>query len=211
MTKQLTQPDEQQICDYLIRHPDFFSAHQYVLLEMELHAQSQGLPNLALQQQRTLRQQNIQLKTQLANVAKQAIENERVFRLFSECQRQLWSCRDFKQLAKQLANTLCQSPHITVCELLPHTEKLQSLIATRLSQTGCYLGRLSQSEHDLIWPPQSKSQVQSVALYLIGEQHQPHALLAFASDNAAHFCADNDNLFINEFITSLALRLKDLA
>ena len=49
---------EQQVCDYLKRNPDFFQHHPYVLLELELFSKSQGLPNLALQQLRLLREQN---------------------------------------------------------------------------------------------------------------------------------------------------------
>lgn len=211
MSKQQLPIDEQQICDYLTRHPDFFTHHQYVLLELELHAQSQGLPNLALQQQRQLREQNTQLKTQLATTARLALDNERVFRLFSECQRQLWRCNSFSELAQQLADTLCQSPHVIACELLPYRENLSTMIHSRLSQRSSYLGRLSAQEHTLLWHKDHVPYARSVALYLIGSVQQPEAILAFASDEAAHFSSDNDNLFIDEFITSLELRLTDLA
>ena len=211
MSKQQLPIDEQQIGEYLTRDPDFFRHHQYVLLELELHAQSQGLPNLALQQQRLLREQNTQLKTQLATTARLALENERVFRLFSQCQRQLWRCNSFSELSKQLADTLCQSPHIIACELLPYRESLRAMIDARLSQKNSYLGRLSGQEHLLLWDKDSVPHARSVALYLIGNVAQPEAILAFASDEAAHFSSDNDNLFINEFITSLELRLTDLA
>jgi uncharacterized protein YigA (DUF484 family) len=211
MSKQQSPIDEQQICDYLIRHPDFFTRHQYVLLELELHAKSQGLPNLALQQQRLLREQNNQLNAQLATTARLAVDNERVFRLFSECQRQLWRCSSFSELANHLADTLCQSPHVIACELLPFRPDLTTLINARLSQDCSYLGRLSAKEHALLWHKDSVPHARSVALYLIGNVQKPEAILAFASDEAAHFSSDNDNLFIDEFITSLELRLTDLA
>ncbi|MBQ4850010.1 DUF484 family protein [Pseudoalteromonas sp. MMG012] len=211
MSKQQFTIDEQKICDYLIRHPDFFTNHQYVLLELELYSQSQGLPNLALQQQRKLREQNTQLKTQLATTARLALENERVFRLFSECQRQLWRCHSFSDLATQLADTLCQNPKVIACELLPYTDPLHTIVETRLTRQNCYLGRLSQQEHNLIWLKDNQLQARSVALYLIGSVQHPEAILAFASDDVTHFNSNNDNLFIKEFIASLELRLSDLA
>ncbi|MBD1582695.1 DUF484 family protein [Pseudoalteromonas sp. S16_S37] len=200
--------DEQSICDYLSHHPDFLLNHPYVLLDMDLHGKSLGLPNLALQQQRLLREQNTQLKQQIATMARSAVENEQIFRLLSECQRQLWRCNSLEELTQKLAEFLCQQPNIVSCKLLPYNNELADLTKARL-QNGIYLGRLSQQEQQLIWPQEES--IKSVALYLLGSSTAPDAILAFASNHAEHFAPTNDTLFMQEFVTTLQVRLSALA
>ncbi|CAM4282156.1 DUF484 family protein [Pseudoalteromonas byunsanensis] len=201
--------DEQSICDYLSRHPDFLLNHPYVLLELDLHGKSQGLPNLALQQQRLLREQNQQLKQQLASMSRSALENEQIFKLLSECQRQLWHCNSFDELAAALAETLSRPANIMSCQLLPYDTELSQLVNTRLHSNSVYLGRLSKQEQQQLWP--NNSEVRSVALYLIENSDKPQAILAFASDHAEHFSPSNDTLFMQEFVTTLQVRLSALA
>ncbi|BBN80084.1 DUF484 domain-containing protein [Pseudoalteromonas sp. A25] len=200
--------DEQLICDYLSHHPDFLLKHPYVLLDLDLHGQSVGLPNLALQQQRLLREHNTQLKQQIAAMTRSATENEQIFRLLSECQRQLWCCNSIDELAQKLAQTLCQQPNIVSCKLLPYENKFAELKQARL-QNGVYLGRLSQQEQRIIWSQEES--IQSVALYLLGDNAAPDAILAFASNHAEHFAPTNDTLFMQEFVTTLQVRLSALA
>ncbi|NOU52988.1 DUF484 family protein [Pseudoalteromonas sp. JBTF-M23] len=200
--------DEQLICDYLTHHPDFLLNHPYVLLDMDLHGKSLGLPNLALQQQRVLREQNIQLKQQIATMARSAIENEQIFRLLSECQRQLWCCNSLGELTQKLDEFLCQQPNIVSCKLIPYHSELADLAQTRL-QNGVYLGRLSQQELQLFWPQEAS--IQSVALYMLGSISAPDAILAFASNHAEHFAPTNDTLFMQEFVTTLQVRFSALA
>ncbi|MCF6437300.1 DUF484 family protein [Pseudoalteromonas sp. MMG022] len=201
--------DEQSICDYLSRHPDFLLNHPYVLLEMDLHGKSQGLPNLALQQQRLLREQNQQLKQQLQGMSRSALENEQIFKLLSECQRQLWHCTSFDELAIALADTLSRPANIMSCQLLPYDTRFSQLVNARLLNNGVYLGRLSKQEQQQLWP--DNDDVRSVALYLIGNRDKPEAILAFASDHAEHFSPTNDILFMQEFVTTLQVRLSALA
>ncbi|CAH9065531.1 hypothetical protein PSECIP111951_03732 [Pseudoalteromonas holothuriae] len=201
--------NEQLVCDYLSHYPDFLLKHPYVLLQMNLHDKSQGLPNLALQQQRLLRKQNNELKKQLNEIAQSALENEQIFKLLSECQRQLWHCTSFDELAKQLTDTLCRPANIMSCQLLPYHEQFSELVSARLKKNASYLGRLSKNELRTLWP--NDNNVQSVALYLIGDINKPSALLAFASDNPEHFSPNNDNLFMKEFVTTLHVRLSSLA
>ncbi|WP_161568610.1 hypothetical protein [Pseudoalteromonas phenolica] len=46
-----------------------------------------------------------------------------------------------------------------------------------------------------------------MALYQL---HDSDAVLAFASDNPAHFCPNNDDLLMQEFLAGLNLRIAAL-
>lgn len=198
---------EHHVAAYLSRHPDFFRRHPYLMLELELHGDSKGLPNLALQQQRLLREQNTELKTQIAQLIRCAKENERVFKLFSECQRAVYNVSTFADLQELVQQKLCEVPNINGCELIEFELPFTALVANRLSRRGCYLGRLSQEEQQLFFDDQP---VQSVALFLIGDATKPKAILALASSDPDHFTPDNDNLLINEFLVTLEQRLSTL-
>ncbi|MFC3034500.1 DUF484 family protein [Pseudoalteromonas fenneropenaei] len=205
---QFTDLQEHQIAAYLSRHPDFFARHPYLLLELQLHSDDKGLPNLALQQQRLLREQNAAFKAQISDLIRHARDNERVFKLFSACQRQLANANSVTELQTLVSHELGQVPNISHCQLFEFELRFTALVANRLGRRGHYLGRLSHDEQALLWPEQS---VQSVALYLLGDSQAPLALLALASDDPEHFAPDNDNLLISEFILSLSSRLKALS
>ena len=133
-------------------------------------------------------------------------ENESIYRLFSQCHRQLWTNYDFKTLATNLRNIICTSPAISECHLVRYETKYDALIEHRLEETGTYLGRVSQQERDLLFAEQT----QSTALYLIGNNQHPVAILAFGSLDANHFEPAKDSFFVLEFVRSLQLRLLEL-
>ncbi|MDK2597673.1 DUF484 family protein [Pseudoalteromonas obscura] len=193
---------------FLQKNPNFLLEHPYLLLDMNLHVQHHGAPNLALMQQRVLRDENTKLKKQIDSMVDSARENELIFKLFSDCQRALWYCNNFQELADILADTLSQSPKISVCQLIPYDVTLEELVTRRFNKLARYLGRLDLQEQKLLF---SGFACQSVALYLLGPSDKPTAILAFASDCADHFSPNNGNLFVNELVSSLQMRLKELA
>ncbi|KZN63177.1 hypothetical protein N473_17255 [Pseudoalteromonas luteoviolacea CPMOR-1] len=198
----------QEVMGFLQQNPGFLLEHPYLLLDMNLHVQHQGAPNLALMQQRVLREENAKLKKQIAAMVDSARENELIFKLFSDCQRALWYCNNFQELADILADTLSQSPKISVCQLIPYDNTLEELVNRRFNKLSRYLGRLDLQEQTLLF---SGFACNSVALYLLGPSDKPTAILAFASECADHFSPDNGNLFVNELVSSLQIRLKELA
>ncbi|CCQ11384.1 Protein of unknown function DUF484 [Pseudoalteromonas luteoviolacea B = ATCC 29581] len=204
----LQELEEHQVAAYLSRHPDFFRRHPYLLLDLELHGESSGLPNLALQQQRLLREHNTELKKQFAKMVKTAKDNEKVFHVFSTCQRALWQVNSLEKINQVVKHHLLNVPSICACELLEFELRFTAFVANRLGRRGYYLGRLSKEEQALFWP---QTDAQSVALYLLGDSEKPTAILALASRDADHFSPENDNLFMNEFLQSLLLRVDELS
>lgn len=203
----MSKQTEQQIAEYLKAHPDFLVNNPDVLVGLELHQQTEAATSLVHIQQRQLREHNTLLKNKIATLIEQAKENELIYRLFSECHRQLWTNYDFTTLASNLRNIICTNPSINECHLVKYDKKFDDLIAHRLQDTGTYLGRVNQQERDLLF----SDSTQSTALYLIGNTKHPVAILAFGSDDVNHFEPAKDSFFVLDFVRSLQLRLLELA
>ncbi|QPB81585.1 DUF484 family protein [Pseudoalteromonas rubra] len=204
----------EQVQAFLHQHPDFLLTHPYLLLELNLYNETQGAPNLALLQLRTLREQNQQQQKQIAQMVAHAQENEQIYRLFSECQRRLWQCQDVGALSELLSDELTQLPNVSHCQLINLTDDseqaraVNALRQNRLKACNRYLGRLSASERSSLI---TDTRCQSFALYTLGENDNPHTVLLFASHCADHFAPGNGDLFVSELVSSLQLRLQHLA
>ncbi|WP_404341542.1 DUF484 family protein [Pseudoalteromonas mariniglutinosa] len=198
---------EQQVADFLLANPDFLIKHSDVLAQLELQQQATGATSLVHIQQRQLREHNTILKNRIDHLIEQAQENEQIYRLFSECHRQLWTNYDFKTLAVNLRNIICTNPDINECHLVKYNKKYDDLITHRLQHNGIYLGRINAQERALLF----SDNTQSSALYLIGSADHPVAILAFGSDDINHFEPAKDSFFVLEFVRSLQLRLLELA
>jgi uncharacterized protein len=196
-----------QVVAYLQQHPDFLLQHPELLAQLELQQQAPGATSLVHIQQRQLREHNTQLKNSMATMRKHAAENELVYRLFSQCHRELWGNYDFNTLASNVKNIICSSPQISACKLVKYEAKYSELVTHRLAENGYYLGRINQQERSLLF----SDNIHSTAIYLIGGINKPIAILAFGSDDANHFEPAQDNLFVLDFVRSLHLRLLELA
>ncbi|AQP99869.1 hypothetical protein B0W48_08740 [Pseudoalteromonas aliena] len=203
----MSELSKKQVIDYLQQHPEFLVQHPELLAQLELQQQAQGTTSLVHIQQRQLREHNSRLKNQIDTMSKHATQNELVYRLFTQCHRQLWSNYDFNTLASNLQNIICTNPDIDDCRLIKYAAKYDGLVKHRLSNASYYLGRIHQQERDLLF----SETTQSVAIYLIGDTKKPTAILAFGSNNANHFAPEQDNLFVLDFVRSLQLRLLELA
>jgi len=197
----------EQVIDYLQQHPDFLVQHPELLAQLELQQQTQGATSLVHIQQRQLREHNTLLKSQIDTMSKHATQNELVYRLFSQCHRQLWSNYDFNTLASNLRHIICTSPNISDCKLIKYSPQYNVLIKHRLTNSAHYLGRINQQERILLF----SNTTQSAAVYLIGEVKNPIAILAFGSNDPNHFEPTQDNLFVLDFVQALQLRLLELA
>jgi uncharacterized protein YigA (DUF484 family) len=140
-------------------------------------------------------------------MGKYALQNEWVYRLFSQCHHQLWSNDNFNTLAGNLRNIICTSPTINECKLVRYDPSFDGFIKHRLSASNNYLGRVNQQERDLLF----NNDTQSAAIYLIGDLQNPQAILAFGSHDENHFEPAQDNLFVLDFVRSLQIRLLALA
>jgi uncharacterized protein YigA (DUF484 family) len=195
------------ITAYLVNNPNFLVQTPDLLAQLELQQKAQGATSLVHIQQRQLREHNTHLKQQIEQLTKHAAQNEVTYRLFSQCHRQLWANNDFKTLARNLRKIICASPAIDECHLVAYSPQFDELITHRLIKTSRYLGRMNQNENALLFKPE----VQSSALFLIGDKKSPIAILAFGSHDANHFEPAQDALFALDFVHALHSRLLEFA
>ncbi|MDA8939529.1 DUF484 family protein [Pseudoalteromonas marina] len=203
----MSELNEKQITSYLLANPDFLVKHPNVLAQLDLQQQAQGATSLVHIQQRQLREHNTRLKNQIDTMSQHAVQNELVYRLLSQCHRQLWSHDDFDTIAKNLHAIVCSNNDISDFKLIKYSTDYDQLIEHRLTNSGHYLGRITAQERALLF----SDDTQSAAIYLIGDEKQPIAILAFGSSNVNHFEPAQDNLFVLDFISALQLRLQKLA
>ncbi|WP_440054676.1 DUF484 family protein [Pseudoalteromonas sp. T1lg65] len=208
MKKQFDAEKEQLVCEYLQQNPDFLLRHPYVLLDLDLHQKTNGHPNLALHQQRVLRDELRKVKQQMAEMAQHAHANELVFKQLSTVQLAVLACEDLSTLNQILKERFVAQQHINACRLLPIDAELAELLASKLQDASSYLGRLSQQHAESLF---SGIAVGSVALYKLHTAEPCDYLLAFSSPNEDHFAPSNDNLLIDSFIQTLSLKLSELA
>lgn len=71
-------PDEQQVVDYLLQHPDFFHSHLDLLNELEVPHQSGSAVSLVERQVSVLREKNRYYETRLSGVVEAAHDNQRL-------------------------------------------------------------------------------------------------------------------------------------
>ncbi|MBQ4834097.1 DUF484 family protein [Pseudoalteromonas sp. MMG010] len=197
----------QQVAEFLQQHPDFLVQRPALLAELELQQQAKGATSLVHIQQRQLREHNTALKNKIEQLTQHAAQNELIYRLFSQCHKQLSTHSDFNALASSLSQVICSNSGIDECQLVKYSTKFDKLINHRLSNSSYYLGRMNSDEHALFFQPTTRS----CAVFLIGEKTKPVAFLALGSHNENHFDPAQDTLFAMDFVHSLALRLQALA
>jgi len=197
---------EQQVVAYLEQNTDFLINNPDLLDQLDTIAQQNGTVSLALRQQQILRNKNLDLKQNLATLIQTAKANESIFKTFSACQRDLMVINDFDELAEQLNTTISKALNVKESRLLRFNPALKNIVSHRLCDLKYYLGRTTQDEVELLF----KQSCQSIALYLIGEVDNPLGLLAFSSDDPLHFTPSHDNIFIDEFVHALKIKLIEL-
>ena len=197
---------EQQVVAYLEQNTDFLINNPDLLDQLDVISQQSGTVSLAIRQQQILRQKNQDLKQNLASLIQTAKANESIFKTFSACQRDLMLINDFDELTELLNSTISKALNVKESRLLRYKPELKTVIEHRLQDSKPYLGRTTQDEVELLF----NESCQSIALYLIGEIDNPLGLLAFSSDDPLHFTPSHDNIFIDEFIHALKIKLIEL-
>ncbi len=194
---------EQQVADYLLQTPDFLLLHHHVLESLNLQQEQAGTHSLFMRQQRVLRERNQQLIEQQQQLIHIAKKNEIIYQVFSACHRHLLIHNSFDELALNITTLICNELTLKECKLIKYKPELDSIISHRLTEQVQYLGRINKKEQEILFA----SHCQSTALYLIGEPKHPLAILAFSSDDDAHFSPTQDSFFILEFVKALAIKL----
>jgi len=118
-TKGEHQLKEHEVADYLHRHPDFFSRHEYLLQEMTIpHADTGRAVSLIERQVGVMREQKHQLRQQLHQLTVAAQANETLLQRFQVLILNLIDSDNLDQAILYIRDALQQDFHADAVELV---------------------------------------------------------------------------------------------
>jgi len=110
---------EREVADYLKRHPDFFSRHEALLLELTLpHPQNGQAISLVERQVGVLREQKQELRDQLHHLTLAARTNEQLMGRFQQLILSLIDSDDLQNAVSYIRDALREDFHADAVELL---------------------------------------------------------------------------------------------
>lgn len=110
---------EHEVADYLHRHPDFFSRHEYLLEELTIpHHETGRAISLIERQVGLIREQKQQLKQQLHQLTVAARTNETLLQRFQAMILKLIDADDIEQAVSYIRDALREDFHADAVELL---------------------------------------------------------------------------------------------
>lgn len=198
MSEQLTpmQPfSEGDVVDYLQQNPAFFERHGEMLHQIKIPHTQRGSVSLIERQLEGLRRDNQRLREEITDLMSVAQHNENIYRHFIRLYTALLDCHTTKAVVEALNHCLKEELHFSAIVLKPlnqHPDWLgerkplcgplaTELMHSRLGEEPVYLGRLKQSETELVF---DHDPVASAALVLLDDGN---TLLGFGSTQPSHF------------------------
>ena len=203
----MSELSEQQVVDFLSANQNFLQNHPELLTQLSIYHEPTGTTSLVRRQQSLLQNKNSELTNKLSSLVEIATNNEHIFKVFNQCYRCLLECDTLPELNSKLSQIVCKGFHLKACRLHAFNQQLHNnLITDKLAEQVCFLGRLNPNEQQLLFG----QQVASAAVYLVGPRQNPQAILAFASNDEAHYHPEKSSLFVLEFIKALEIKLAQL-
>ena len=199
--------NEEQVVDYLEQNNDFLQKYPNLLTHLFISDEPIGTTSLVRKQQTLLQNKNRELSDKLVTLLEHASRNEKIFKVFNQCNRTLLETTSFEQLGKRLKQILCKEFNLIDCQLLKFdADKHHALFSNHFDKQSSFLGRINKQEQFLLFA----KAVGSVAIYLIGDVDNPTAILAFASEDEAYYHSQQSSEFVLEFIKALEIKLAQL-
>lgn len=205
-------PDLQaeQIKEYLLAHPDFFSQHEDLLTNLKIPHQQNGTISLVERQTALLRQENRKLKEQMEGLIDTARHNDLQF---EKCRRlivNMLEAHSLDELVVCLEEGLCQDFNGDVIQLMvfsddaslkannllvmtPAEAKEQLSNLTESSWAVC--GTLSDRQRLALFPSKSDQVLSAAIVPLVRGNNL--GLLAIGSYQANYFHSGMGTLFLN--------------
>lgn len=186
----------QQVADYLLSHPDFLEEHSYLLTELTVKHQSGQSISLVERQVAALRQENQQLKQQLATLISNAQQNDQLLEKTKRLILQLMSCDGYSEIQSQIEFTLVNDFGSSACKLWllsneaePGQLSLQQCkieLARFVEKDHAYCGLLREQEKQLLFAEQAE-QAGSAAVLPLRSNGEPIALLAIGNTDKNYY------------------------
>ncbi|MCW8918269.1 MAG: DUF484 family protein [Gammaproteobacteria bacterium] len=207
---ELDKRNEREVAEYLHHHPDFFSRHEALLLQMTLpHPQNGQAISLVERQLSVMREQKQQLREQLQRLTLAARTNEQLMGRFQQMILCLIDSDDLEQAISYIRDALHEDFHADKVELLlfDATERdnriarddarLQPL-ARILEGRRTVCGHLRPEQLALLFGEGSLDIASAVVIPLCEEGSEPClGLLAIGSIDANRYHPQMGTMFVN--------------
>ena len=204
---------DEQVCNYLLNHPQFFAQHPDLLEKLVIPHEQNGAVSLVELQSEQLRKKVRLLNHKLSQLISIAKQNEQIYRIYADLNLRILKCHDVSDLQFTLEEVLQDQLRLSSVALKPFTGahalpeiQRRLFIEKRFKHEQFFFGRLSEHEHKLLF---SDQETQSVALLLLGESGEL-GILAIGSKDAEHFHPDMDTLLITQLQQFLSILLPKL-
>ncbi|TDQ59611.1 hypothetical protein EDC45_0268 [Mesocricetibacter intestinalis] len=217
--------NEQQVADYLSRHPDFFNRHPTLLDKLKFSEAHKGVLSLVEVQLERQRRHIRELESELDKFARLANKEPDIFLGLMPLQQKLSAAENFSRGLQKL-NQWATEFELQQAKILLFNDRWQKnpdvapqywldrnafewLRLERFGLRRFYLGELSNREKSLIFLPQELP-VGSVACCQLGNRngHQPDALLLFAAHDTRRFHNSQDTAFLKHLADIVELHLQ---
>ncbi|MGL4206463.1 MAG: DUF484 family protein [Aeromonadaceae bacterium] len=210
---------EEEVVEYLLRHPEFFLRHKALLDALLIPHPVRGALSLVELQQERQRERVLELEQELRALMSNASRNEHIFRVYADVYPELFACTTLRQLWKRLHLTFRERLRIPASALwindgavkAKRSDKGFALEGSRYQQIcrhpmageRVYFGRVQEAERATLFG--ADALVHSMALLRLGEQGEL-GFLAFGHANPDHYHRGMDSLLLEQlgrFITLL--------
>jgi uncharacterized protein YigA (DUF484 family) len=208
--KGLSEPGEHEVAEYLHRHPDFFSRHEALLLQMTLpHPQNGQAISLVERQLSVMREQKQQLREQLQRLTLAARTNEQLMGRFQQLILSLVDSDDLEQAISYIRDALCEDFHADRVELLLFdcAGQANSIacddarlkpFARILEGRSTVCGHLRPEQLALLFGEEGLDIASSVVIPLCEEGNEPClGMLAIGSIDANRYHPQMGTMFVN--------------
>jgi uncharacterized protein YigA (DUF484 family) len=212
--------DEEQVTiNYLKTHPEFFTQHTDLLLELELQHKSGVAVSLIERQVNLLREQNKQQKVHLAELVEIARDNEQANQKIHKLILSLLSCKEMDAcevvMDEVLQNEFAvdavalklfiepvsdQPEHLFVQKDTPLGKELEKLLNTRKPMCG-FFKKLPMQE---LFDDKAQSVASLAVLPLYVEKNNCFGALVLGSNNMQRFSPDMGTLFLERLSETLS-------
>ena len=209
-TSESTELDEREVAAFLHQHPDFFSRHEALLLEMTLpHPQNGQAISLVERQVGIMREQKQQLRDQLHQLTLAARTNEQLMGRFQKMILSLIDSDNLDDAVAYISDALREDFHADAVELLLFDCDSQANSIARddsrlkpfariLETRSTVCGHLREEQLTLLFGKSGDEIASTVVIPLCeGEDKPCLGLLAIGSIDANRYHPEMGTMFVN--------------
>ncbi|NBA94367.1 DUF484 family protein [Pseudomonas sp. R5(2019)] len=203
------------VAAYLRDHPEFFAAHDELLLEMRIPHERGDAVSLVERQLKLLRERNIEMRHRLSQLMDVARDNDRLFEKTRRLILDLLDATSLEDVVISVEDSLRQEFQVPFVSLIlfsdiatpvgrwVNSSEAQQAIGGLLSGGKTVSGILRDHELEFLFGEEQRKQVGSTAVVALSHQGL-HGVLAIGSRDPQHYKSSVGTLFLSYIAEVLA-------